>query len=97
MSKKKLCKLFLLTDCAVSVQLSEQMFFGNVMSDLTVCDGYKDESEFAILRDIQSGSQNGINDIFYKIYTSLTMVMKQKPLIIALIMIIHTSYFTLTP
>ena len=73
----------MLTDCAVNVQLSEQMFYGNVISDLTVCDVYVDEPEFTKLRDIQSRSQNGIDNAFYEIYMSLTMVILQKLLIIS--------------
>ena len=75
MSKEKLCKMFVLTDCAVQVQLSEKMFFGKVLSNLTVCDEYKHDPEFVKLEQIQSGPENGIFDVFYQIYMSLRKVL----------------------
>ena len=74
-SKRKLCKLYVLADCAVSVQLSEQMFFGKILSNLTVCDEYKDKDDFIRIEEIQAnGTQNDIFDVFYKLYLNLTRV-----------------------
>ena len=62
-----LCSLYLLTDCAVSVNISENFIYGKVQSDLlSVCKDLKNV--------FQNESRKAIKQEFYKFYLQLKPV-----------------------
>ena len=71
--KEEFCKLFYLTDCNIQVKLTDEMKFGQLQHNLTICDEFQDN--FADIKKMQeSNNQDEIYEEFYKIYLNLTMV-----------------------
>ena len=62
-----LCNLYFLTDCAVSVNISENSIYGKVQSDLlSVCKDLKNT--------LQNENRKAIKQQFYKFYLQLKPV-----------------------
>ena len=71
--EENLCKLSVLADCSLSIYLRDNMFYGTLQHNMTLCDEFEDNLKpIKEIRDTKSS--DGIYNAFYKIYLSFTRV-----------------------
>ena len=62
-----------LADCSLSIHLRDNMFYGTLQHNITLCDEFEDNLKpIKEIRDTKSS--DGIYNAFYKIYLSFTRV-----------------------
>ena len=71
----RLCRLYVLTDCALSITMEDNLFFGKPMHNMTVCDEF--ESNFTHVKEVQKDARKSevIFNMFYQIYLTFSKVL----------------------